>query len=60
MSLLVTALAQRPRVWIVTVPPVPPSVETLITALGRRSYGVARRQEINMARLILLERGRRP
>ena len=60
MGLLVTALVQQPRVWIVTVPPVPPSVETLIAALGRRSYRVAARQEVNMARLILLERGRRP
>ena len=59
MGLLVTALAQRPRVWIVTVPPVPPSVEALVAALGRRSYGVTRRQEVNMVRLMLLERGRR-
>ena len=60
MSLLVTALAERSRVWIVTVPPVPPSVETLIAALGRRSYRVRMRQDVNMARLILLERRRRP
>jgi len=60
MGLLVTALTERSRVWIVTVPPVPPSVDTLITALGRRSYRVKMRQDVNTARLILLERGRRP
>jgi len=59
MGLLVTALTERSRVWIVTVPPVPPSVDTLIAALGRRSYRVTLRQDVNMARLILLER-RRP
>jgi uncharacterized membrane protein len=59
MSLLVATLADRPRVWIVTVPPIPTSVDTLITALGRRSYGVTQRRDVNMARLILLERGRR-
>lgn len=58
MSALVQSLSRHRRVWIVTVPPVPPSVETLATALRRRSYAVARRETVNMARLVLLERRR--
>ncbi|MBM3471241.1 MAG: hypothetical protein FJX73_10700 [Armatimonadetes bacterium] len=51
------ALAQHQRVWILTVPPVPPSVGVLVGALGERGFAVTRQEAINMARLILLERG---
>ncbi|MGH3860743.1 glycosyltransferase family 39 protein [Actinokineospora sp.] len=57
---VVSMLVQHPRVWIVTVPPVPPSVETLIAALGQASYTVEAREAINMARLLRLERTRPP
>ncbi len=53
---VVEALARHPRVWILTVPPVPPAVEVLVGALGERAYAVTRQEGINMARLILLER----
>lgn len=57
---VVEALARHPRVWILTVPPVPQAVEVLIEMLGGRAYAVTRQEGINMARLILLERTRAP
>jgi uncharacterized membrane protein len=53
---VIELVADRPRVWILTVPPVPPAVDVLIGALGRRSYAMAQQETINMARLIKLER----
>ncbi len=57
---VVVLLEQHPRVWILTALPVPPSVDTLIEALGRASYTVTRQEAINMTRLLLLERTRAP
>ncbi|MDI6772633.1 MAG: glycosyltransferase family 39 protein [bacterium] len=50
------ALARHQRVWILTVPPVPPAVGTLLEALRRRGFEVRRQEAVNMARLILVER----
>lgn len=55
MSGVVNVLARHRRVWIVTVPPIPPSVDGLVTAMRQLSYGVKSAQAINMARLLLLE-----
>jgi len=53
---VVDRVSRHPRVWIVTVLPVPRSVETLIDALGQRAYAVRRVDAINYVRVILLER----
>ena len=57
---VVDSVSRHPRVWIVTVLPIPLSVETLIRALGERSYTVTRLTGINYARVILLERRATP
>lgn len=57
---VVDRVSRHPRVWIVTVLPVPLSVETLINALRKRSYAVAKLDAINYARVILLERPAAP
>ena len=53
---VVAAVSERPRVWILTVPPVPPAVEALVEALNRRSYTVAHQETVNAVRMIVLER----
>ncbi|MGQ0549108.1 MAG: glycosyltransferase family 39 protein [Armatimonadota bacterium] len=57
---VVDRVSRHPRVWIVTVLPVPLSVETLINALRKRSYAVTKLDAINYARVILLERPAAP
>ncbi|MDR7484288.1 MAG: glycosyltransferase family 39 protein [Armatimonadota bacterium] len=57
---VVESLSRHPRVWILTVPPIPEALERLTRALDRRSYRVARREAVNMAVLILLERDHPP
>ncbi|MDR7520992.1 MAG: glycosyltransferase family 39 protein [Armatimonadota bacterium] len=57
---VVDTLAGHSRVWVLTVPPVPQAVGSLMGALDRRSYRVARREVVNMAVLILLERDHPP
>lgn len=57
---VVESISKHPRVWIVTVLPVPRSVEVLIGTLGQKSYTVTRLDAINYTRLILLERVRPP
>jgi mannosyltransferase len=49
-------LSEHPRVWLLTVPPVPSAVEALAASLSARGYAVARGEAVNMALLILLER----
>ncbi|MDQ7840960.1 MAG: glycosyltransferase family 39 protein [bacterium] len=49
-------LARHQRVWILTVPPVPPAVGALLEALGSRGFEVRRQEAVNMVRLILVER----
>ena len=56
MDAVVPFLARHPRVWIVTVPPVPTSVNAMIDALRHNSYRLTKQGNINMAHLILLER----
>ncbi|MGQ0568954.1 MAG: hypothetical protein ACT4P5_05375, partial [Armatimonadota bacterium] len=53
---VVSVMKEHPRVWILTVPPFPAAVETLIGALKANSFEVTRQEAINLARLILLER----
>lgn len=53
---VVAFLARHPRVWILTVPPVPASLDSVIGALRQHSYGITRQGRINKVRLILLER----
>lgn len=53
---VVAMVSDRPRVWILTVPPVPPAVEALVRGLNQRSYAVVHQEAVNMARLIMLER----
>ena len=56
MPAVVAFLVQRPRVWILTAPPIPPSVGVLVDALRQASYAVTQGEAINMTRLLLLER----
>ncbi|MGH7460941.1 MAG: glycosyltransferase family 39 protein [Longimicrobiales bacterium] len=60
MSGIVSMLTQHPRVWLVTVPPFPQSVKTLMAALGEASYRVQAHEQINIVWLLLFERTRRP
>jgi len=60
MRAVVAALARHPRVWVLTVVPVPPSVVALVDAMRRESYTLTAQQAINMARLVLLERAASP
>lgn len=57
---VVDRVSGHPRVWIVTVLPIPLSVETLVRALHERSYSITRLDAINYARVILLERPAAP
>ncbi len=57
---VVAFLAPYPRVWIISVIPVPPSVDAMMAALGRQSFAVTRREEVNVMRLFLLERKAAP
>ncbi len=57
---VVASLVSRPRVWIISVIPVPPSVDAMMAALGRQSFAVTRREEVNVMRLFLLERKAAP
>ncbi|MGQ0571184.1 MAG: glycosyltransferase family 39 protein, partial [Armatimonadota bacterium] len=56
MNAVVSVMKEHPRVWILTVPPIPAAVETLVGALKANSFEVTRQEAINLARLILLER----
>lgn len=56
MDTVLVQLEQHPRIWILTIPPVPASVGTMVGRLQRKSYRMARQGRINMARIILLER----
>jgi uncharacterized membrane protein len=60
LAAVVEQLAGHPRVWILTVPPIPPAVGRLLEALDERSYMAHRRQSVNAAVLILLERAQPP
>jgi hypothetical protein len=53
---VVAVVSEHPRVWILTVPPVPPAVDALVGALKRRSYTVTYLETVNAVRLIVLER----
>lgn len=53
---IVAMLGRHPRVWIITVPPVPPAVETMLDALGRRAYRIQRQEHVNRVILIQTER----
>jgi 4-amino-4-deoxy-L-arabinose transferase-like glycosyltransferase len=55
MAEVVGVLARHPRVWILTVPPVPPAVGVLVESLSQQGFAVQRLQTVNMVRLILLE-----
>lgn len=55
---VIDLVSRHPRIWIVTVLPVPRSVEVLIDGLRERSYAVTRLDAIYYTRLILLERPR--
>jgi 4-amino-4-deoxy-L-arabinose transferase-like glycosyltransferase len=56
LSVIVPRLAQHPRVWIITVPPIPPAVDAIVTALGRRSYIVLDLEHVNLVTLIQMKR----
>ncbi len=60
MTGVVAFLTRYPRVWILTVPPAPTSVDVLIGALRGKSYAVTDQVAVNMARLVLMERGPAP
>lgn len=55
MPEITSALARHPRVWILTVPPLPPAVGVLVESLSRQGFAVQRLETVNMVRLILLE-----
>ncbi len=60
MGGVVAFLTRHPRVWILTVPPAPTSVDVLIAALRGKSYTMTDQVAVNMARLVLMERGPAP
>lgn len=53
---VVAGVSEHPRVWILTVPPVPPAVEIMVASLGRRSYMVRQQEQVNSVILIQMER----
>jgi mannosyltransferase len=53
---VVAVVSEHPRVWILTVPPVPSAVDALVGALNRRSYTVIHLETVNAVRMIVLER----
>jgi hypothetical protein len=53
---VVASLTKSPRIWIVTVPPVPLSVETMVESLAGHGFTIAGQGSVNLVRLILLKR----
>lgn len=53
---IIAMIAHRPRVWVITVPPVPSAVEIMVASLGQRSYVIRRQERVNLTLLIQMER----